>query len=522
MRAQVVIVGAGPVGSVLALELAHHDIPSLVVERSLAPPVFPKMDYLNGRTMELLRRLEVTELVRRGCVDATQPSNFLWTSCLADPPFSTWHGPPPAEAAARALEINDGTAPLEVSRRIPGNVLEELLREQIRQHPLVDIREGVNCTGVTADDSAVEVRLVDSAGSRRTVDADYLVGCDGANSTVRRGLDVDMPTAAPTTQRCSIYFRSADPRLRAHGRAFVTSTATGVTLVSRDEVDLWTASFQVDTEVSRMDDSGAVLHEKLGVDLAIDEVISVSGWQGALAVAERYRVGRVFFAGDAAHRYYPFAGLGANTGIADAVDLGWKLAARLHGWGGDRLLDSYQAERRPVALFNREMCANLLEVARRFGQLAADGASRAQLAGFLDQEAAQSSNTGIHFGYRYGASPVISHEPGKEPEWKWHEIVATTWPGGRPPSMRLADGSALFDRFGRGFALVDFSGAGEVLAKEAVRRGVPMTHLPIDDPAARAVWERDLVLIRPDHHVAWRADTAPDTWLDILNLVTGR
>ena len=519
-----VIVGAGPVGSILALELAHHDIASVVVERSVAPPVFPKMDYLNGRTMELLRRLDLTERVRRGCVDPTVTSNFVWTTGLAAPPISVWHGPSPNELARRSLEINDGTAALEVYQRIPGNVLEETLRQQVREHPLVDLREGWNCTAVNLDGPAAVAGLVDRSGTRHTIHATYLVGCDGANSAVRRSLGIDMPVAAPTTQRCSVYFRSADPRLRAHGRGFVTSTTTGVTLVSRDERDLWTASFQVPTEVSQVDDPVAVLRDKLGVDLAVDEVISVSGWQGALAVADSYRVGPVFFAGDAAHRYYPFGGHGANTGIADAVDLGWKLAARLRGWGGERLLDSYQAERRPVALFNREMCANLLEVARRFGTLAAGGASRSHLTGFLAEEAAQIGNTGIHFGYRYSGSPVISHEPGPEPAWRWHGIVPTTWPGGRAPSVRLPDGSALFDRFDREFTLVDFSAtaAGEILAKEAVRHGVPMTHLPIDDPAARTIWERDLVLIRPDHHVAWRGDAAPENWIEIVDLVTGR
>lgn len=518
MFTDVLIVGAGPVGSVLALELARHDVASMVVERSAAAPLFPKMDYLNGRTMELLRRLGLAERVRDRCVDPALPGNFVWTTGPADEPISVWYGPSPAAKAARARAVNDGSAPLESHQRIPGNVLEETLREAVRAHPLVDLREGLTCTGVDED----TVLLADESGARHAVRARYVVGCDGAGSVVRRAAGIDMPAAAPTTQRCSIYFRSADPRLRAHGRAFVTSTTTGVTLVSRDERDLWTASFQVDTEASEVDDPAGVLAGKLGFALEVDEVLCVSGWQGALAVADRYRAGPVFLAGDAAHRYYPFGGHGANTGIADAVDLGWKLAARLRGWGGESLVDSYEAERRPVAVFNREMCANLLEVARRFAALAAAGASRAQLAGFLGEESGQIANTGIHFGYRYARSPVVAHEDGPEPAWRMHEIVPTTWPGGRAPSVRLADGTSLFDRLGPAFTLVDFAGAGEVAAKEAVRHGVPVTYLPVDDPAARAVWERDLVLVRPDQHVAWRGDAVPDDWLGVVDLVSGR
>jgi hypothetical protein len=318
-----------------------------------------------------------------------------------------------------------------------------------------------------------------------------------------------MPVSAPPTRRISIYFRSADPALRPYGRAFVTTVSTGVTLVSRDEGDLWTASF----EASEVDDPVAVLRAKLRVPVAVDEVLAVSSWQGALAVADRYRAGSVFLAGDAAHQYYPFGGHGANTGIADAVDLGWKLAAVARGWAGPGLLDSYEAERRPVALFNREMSANFLEVARRFARLTADGASDAHLAGFLAQETTQVTNAGTHFGYRY-SSPAIRADDGPAPRWDWEAYVPTTWPGGRPPSLH--------DRFGTGFTLVDFTRSGEVLVKEARRRGIPMTHLLVDDPLVRAEWERNLVLVRPDQHVAWRGDGPPDDWDAVLDQVTSR
>jgi 2-polyprenyl-6-methoxyphenol hydroxylase-like FAD-dependent oxidoreductase len=517
----VLIIGAGPVGAVLALELARHGVASTVVERSHAAPLFPKMDFLNGRTMELLRRLDLADPVREVGVDTGFGANFVWTDGLNRPPIAVWPYPSPASLAA--AEATDGSAPLEPYQRIPGSVLEDLLRARLRRHPLVDLREGWTCTGVEqSGDGVVAAVREEATGATHRLTARHLVGCDGAGSVVRRSLDVAMPVTAPPTQRLSVYFRSADPALRAHGRAFVTTSSTGVTLVSRDERDAWTASFQLPADWSADDDPVAELRRRLRVDVAVDEVLAVSSWQGALAVADRYRVGSVFLAGDAAHQYYPFGGHGANTGIADAVDLGWKLAAALQGWGGPELLDSYEAERRPVALFNREMCTNMLEVARRFAVLSAAGASRAHLAGFLAEETAQVENVGIHFGYRYD-SPVIAREPGQAPPWEWRRIVPTTWPGGRPPSLRTG-GEALFDRFGPGFTLVDLSGvdAGAVLAKEAVRRGIPVAHLVVDDPAVRAVWERELVLVRPDQHVAWRGDAAPADWGAVLDLVTGQ
>ncbi|OLF09608.1 2-polyprenyl-6-methoxyphenol hydroxylase [Actinophytocola xanthii] len=522
---RVLVVGAGPVGSVLALELARHGVGSTVVDRSTAAPAFPKMDYLNGRTMELLRRLGLADEVRRGGVDTRLRSDFIWTDTLTRPPIATWHYPAPDTLAGELGEVDDGSAPLEVYQRIPGSLLENLLRRRLREHPLVDLREGWTFTDLDERPSGVVASLVArDGGARHTLHARYLAGCDGANSVVRQCRGIPMPAAGPVTSRCSVYFTSADPLLRRHGRAFVTVGAKGITLVSRDEEDTWTASFQVPTDEPFVGDPVEVMHDMLGAEFTVDEVMGVGQWQGSLAVASRYRVGPVFLAGDAAHQFYPFGGHGANTGIADAVDLGWKLAGAVHGWGGDRLLDSYEAERRPVALFNREMSADLLEVWGRFVRLAADGASRGHIGGFLDRESHQLDNLGVHFGYRYTSSPVVVHEPGPAPRWDWHRIEPTTWPGGRAPSVRLSSGTALFDRFGTGFTLVDLTGtgAGEVAVKEALGQGIPMERLAVDEAAVRAVWERDLVLVRPDQHVAWRGDTVPDDWSAVLDVVCGR
>ena len=320
-----------------------------------------------------------------------------------------------------------------------------------------------------------------------------------------------------------MYFRSGDPTLRRHGRAFVTIAARGLTLVSRDEGDTWTGSILLPDAGPLNTDPVVLMRQRLGAHFTVDEVLNVTTWEGALGVARSYRRGPAFLVGDAAHQFYPTGGHGANTGLADAVDLGWKLAACLRGWGGPALLDSYEAERRPVALFNQEMCANLMEVWRRFGRLVAAGASREHLAGFLEQEIYQLDNVGIHFGYRYSGSPVICHEDGPAPRWQWRRITPTTWPGSRPPSVRLAAGGQLFDRFGPGFTLVDFSatGLGEPMAKQADGRGVPIVHLRVDDPAAKACWERDYVLVRPDQHVAWRGDRIPDDWDAVVDRVRG-
>ncbi len=327
----------------------------------------------------------------------------------------------------------------------------------------------------------------------------------------------------PEAQHCDVYFRSRDPKLLQHGRFFLTIASRGLTLVARDGFETWTGTFPLPGDEPFDGDPIPVIQERLGLDFSVDEILTVAHWTGRLAVADSYRAGSVFVAGDAAHQFFPTGGHGANTGLGDAFDLGWKLAAVLNGWGGPALLDSYEAERRPVALFNREMCFNLLEVWRRYPALAAEGATKAQLAGFLEHERYQINNIGIHFGYRYTTSPVICHEDGAEPAWDWARIVPTTWPGSRVPSIRVHQDEEVYDLLGPELTLFDTSGsnAGKPLVDEAARLGVPLAHVSIDDENARAVWERDLVLVRPDHHVAWRGNEPPQDCTAVLNRVRG-
>lgn len=530
-EARVLVAGAGPAGAILSLELAGHGVRSRVVDRAAAPPLFPKMDYINARSMELLRRLGLADRVREGAVPAGFDADFVFLTGLDEPPVAVWRQPSPRAQAERYATAADGTGAAEPYLRITGSLLEDVLRQALREHPLVDFEEGVEVTALAQDADGVTVTLADRgeepAGRERELRVEYLVGCDGGGSAVRRALGVDQPVSGPSSSRCSVYFRSSDPLLRRHGRAFITTSARGITLVSRDEGELWTASFQIPDGTRFEGDPVAAMCEKLGEEFTVDEVLTVSHWTGTLAVTDRYREGRVFLAGDSAHQFYPFGGHGANTGIADAVDLGWKLAARLAGWGGEALLDSYEDERRPVALFNKEMSSNLLEVWRRFGQLARDGASREQLAGFLERESYQVDNSGIHFGHRYHRSRVVAAEPGPAPRWEWTGITPQVWPGGRVPALPLADGTQLFDRFGPGLTLVDLSGtgAGAPLAKRAAEQGVPLEHLTFDAAEAaaiRTVWGADLVLVRPDQHAAWRGDRLPEDGSALLDLVLGR
>jgi 2-polyprenyl-6-methoxyphenol hydroxylase-like FAD-dependent oxidoreductase len=482
------------------------------------------MDFVNGRSMELLHRLGLAEQIRALGVPADHPFTFLWLDGFDRPPLSRWTYPSVQQLRYRMAEVNDGSQPAQPYQRVLGSRLEELGRSRLQGSKLVDFRPGWTLESLTQDGFGVQAGVVDPAGRRQLLRARYLVGCDGANSAVRLAAGIGVEEPFPGVWHCDVYFRSSDPALHRHGRFFLANAAAGLTLVARDGERTWTGTFPCPGNRPFEGDPVAEVRRRLGLEFQVEEVIHVAHWQGRLGVADRYRAGRVFLAGDAAHQFFPTGGHGANTGIGDAADLGWKLAAVIGGWGGPGLLASYQVERRRVALFNREMCANLLEVWRRFPALAAHGASRGQLSAFLDRERYQVDNLGIHFGHRYTTSPVVWPEDGAEPPWEWQRIVPTTWPGARLPSVRLADGRELYDLLGPELTLIDTSGAnaGKALAGVAERLGVPVQHLPVDDDHVAGVLERPLVLVRPDQHVAWRGTDSPADGAAVLDRVRGR
>jgi len=517
----VLIVGAGPVGALLAMELAHHDVPSVVVDRSLTASRHPKMDFINGRAMEHYRRLGLADTIRAHGVPSDHLFNFQWIETLDRPPVSVWEHPSVEQTRRRMAEVNDGTAPREPYQRVIGSRLEDLGRQRLRALDLVDLREGWTFKGYTLDGDTVVAEVAGPNGVEH-LRARYLVGCDGANSAVRRAAGITMGEIGAPVEHRDVFFRSTDPILKRNGLFFLTIAARGLTLVSRDGDQLWTGTFPLFNAAERDADPVSVLYERLGVEFTVDEVLVVAHWEGRLAVADAYRAGPVFIAGDAAHQFFPTGGHGANTGIGDAVNLGWKLAAVIRGWGGETLLDSYETERRAVGLINREFCGNLLDVWRRFPALAAAGAGRARLAAFLERERYQIDNTGIHFGDSYRGSPVVAAEE-DVPAWEWTTIVPTTAPGLRLPSVRLADGTELHDLLGPELTLLDGSGskAGAAIADEAAGRGIPLTYVVIDDAHVRSVLERPLVLVRPDQHVAWRGDVCPADPGSVLDLACG-
>jgi hypothetical protein len=329
-----------------------------------------------------------------------------------------------------------------------------------------------------------------------------------------------------------VHFKSRDlTRLHRQGQFWHIFFSHGCAIISQDEVDTWTAHMGVglDTDTSTLDPE-EVVYKVLGgsagpYPIKIDQILVTSSWRPNICLVDKYisPKGRVFLSGDAAHQNIPTGGYGMNTALGDSFDIGWKVGAVLAGYGGPALLQSYETERRPVAERNIEHSGVHWTVQTTWWgwcatpsitSQAQDGKElRARIADYVLQHDGENKDQGIELGYRYTGSPVIvADEEGKEPPWEKSHYIPSTWPGARAPHVFLKDGkTSIFDLFGTGreYSLVDFTNDGRYIrrfAPVAKKLSIPLKTIHLhEEEHARAIWERDAVLVRPDDHVAWRA-----------------
>lgn len=516
----VLIAGAGPVGMTLALELARHGVPSRMFERAYTTTRHPKMDITNGRSMELFRRLGLANKLRVAGVPESHPLDVAWVTSMSGHELHRFKYPPPQELRARYHATNDGAQPLEPAMRVSQIVVEPILQAAVQANPLIDARWGIAVEAAGQSGSGVWIDVRDRKSDRtQRIEGAYLAGCDGGNSAVRAATGIGLEGDAGVANRYMIHFRSDERALlQRFGVAWHYQSPAG-TLIAQDDVDTWTlhARFPdaVDPDsVNPMD----TLRAFLGADIAA-EILVANPWKPHLLLADAYRHGRVFLAGDAAHQYIPTGGYGMNTGIGDAVALGWMLAATLNGWGEPDLLQAYEAERRPIGRINRGWSAahtglrlDIMAAYQAHPNAAEDPGVRASLAAAIaDLGNLENEAWGVEFAYRYDDSPLIapaaaadlSAPPPDDPA----SIPAAAWPGMRAPSFILPDGQALFDLFDpSGFTMLCFNPALDTTVMQ--QAGAPVKRVDIALEAARDVYGADLALIRPDGHMAWRGGVA--------------
>ncbi|MGW8815904.1 FAD-dependent monooxygenase [Gordonia terrae] len=539
-RRSVIIAGAGPVGMTLALELSMYGVKSTLIERNPATTTFPKMDLTNARSMELLDRLGIAEEIRAAGVDAHHSHDVIFATSMAGQQVGHWKYPSVDDMTQWIGSVNDGTTPSQAWQRVTQIEVERLLMRRCLADGNIEVVRPWRVSAVTQDSSGAHVQITSAETSEvLELEADYVVGCDGAGSVVRRAMGLTMEGDRGVISFCQVHFKSNDlETLHAHGQFWHTFFVGGGVgaIIAQDERDTWTLQTSAIMDGVRTEDidKQELLDTACGRHLEIDEVLQSSVWHANVLVADRYRDGRLFVAGDAAHEVIPTGGYGLNTGFGDVFNLGWKLAAVVNGSGGDVLLDSYEVERRPVAVTARDWSFKHLNVHVNAQQLVnpdlinADTPEgeqhRRELFDYFASNTGEHESYGVEMGYRYDGSPVVVADDSPLTEVDGGAYTPSTLAGARAPHVRLSDGRSIHEYFRDSFTLVSFMGsdAADALVREAAAAGMPLKVVAIDDANARSVYERDLVLVRPDGHVAWRGNALPEDVAGLVQIVSGR
>lgn len=529
--AQIFISGAGPVGMVLALDLARRGIRSTVVERRSAgeaPSV--KCNHVAARTMEAFRRLGIADDVRAGGLPADYPNDCVYRTTV-----TRGHEITRIPIPARAERWTDFDGPdtwwptAEPPHRINQIYLEPILFEHASAHPLITLLNRHELVEATQDADGVDLiyRDIDS-GTERRARAAYLIGCDGGRSLVRKTIGATL-SGDPVVQRVqSTYIRAPKLLEMMHGRPgwmnlSLNPRRSGNT-VAIDGKEKWLIHCYLYEHEEDFDaiDRDASIRTILGVGDDFDyEVIANEDWIGRRLIADKFRDRRMFICGDSAHLWVPYAGYGMNAGIADAMNLSWLLAATLNGWGGQNLLDAYEAERLPIteqvshyamnhalgAIAHRREVPADIEEESAGGEAARAGLGEKVYALNVQQYCCG----GLNFGYYYPDSPVIAYDGELQPAYSMAGFEQSTVPGCRTPHFWRRGGRSAYDDFGADYTLLRFDPAIDVTPMLAAAKaaGVPVKLVDIAADERTQVYRHALLLSRPDLHVAWRGDTVP-------------
>ena len=528
----ILIVGGGPVGLALASDLGLRGASCMLIEQGEGQPDHPRATALNSRSMEFMRRWGIADAVHA----AGAPDDFPHTALYC----TTFAG---YEIARIERPGHGGRAPIQASPERPQRCnqmfLDPILTKLARSFDKVELRHSCRLESVTEAGDHVIATVHDRKNDRRfQIAARYLIDCSGGRSVIRQALGIEMSGSAYTGNFLSIFVRA--PELWNHhgmGKAalvtFVDAKGLWRNLISLDGRELYRLGVTGKEYYDAPDqvDAEALFRGAMGKDVP-HEILSVRRWVARNVVADRYRHGRIFLAGDAAHLNHPAAGLGLNTGLGDVVDLGWKLSAMLPGWGGAQLLDSYEPERRPVGLRNighADVSHSNERTQPTHPEIAMDTPAGAEARRKMGEDLVRIQTRrvitdGLALGYQYVPSPIVCSGGPAPPPSSTVEYHPTTFPGSRAPHAWLSDRRSTIDLFGNGFTLLRL-GAGvpqsSALERAFAERCVPLITVSIVDPAIGTLYERALVLVRPDGHVAWRGDEVPADPLAIVDHVRG-
>jgi 2-polyprenyl-6-methoxyphenol hydroxylase-like FAD-dependent oxidoreductase len=535
MDSEVLIVGAGPTGLTLAIDLGRRGVRCTLIEQKEQPAFLPKMERVNARSMEIYRRMGLAQKIRNAGLRADCPMDVYIVLSLTEPPLLHLPYPSVAQAQSHTRATNDGTLPLEPYQLISQYTLEPLLKTVAEAMPCLTVRFGWEFVSLRQNAQGVTAAIRSVTGEVQEVRAAYLVGCDGGASAVRKELGIGLAGEGNLLELRQALFRCDELFARlpigsgpGHGRHYHVADEKATFLIMQDSTKHWTLHSVLDSDAAMR----TQFERTVGIPVKY-EMLSCAPWRQNLLLADDYGKGRVFVAGDAVHLVIPTGGLGMNSGVGDAIDLSWKLAATLAGWGGPNLLKSYEAERRQIGERNVG-ASRYATIGRRkwramwrpnIREDSADGAeTRSKLSAIADVEQRKSNEMiGAELGYRYVDSPIICNVPGG-PEHLFREYQPTTWPGARLPHVWLDDGTPIQDRIPDGYTVLVLGGTKADpggLAAALRARGAPVTVLKVPDNSAREIYGYDLILVRPDLHVVWRGHSGPDDPAGIAATATG-
>jgi len=535
----VLVVGGGSVGLSLTAELGWRGIRTLLVEQSEGLNPHPRANAVANRTMEYYRRWHIDGQITDAGIPPDQPADYYWISRFDGHELHRISLPP----FKKIKEVHDTGGYVKEEhtwspylKTITGqNEVETVLHDFACALPSAELRFRHQLLDFEQDEAGVSCTLREAETNKTSVvRCRYLVGCDGGRSTIRRKLNIALSGRSDLARFVSIYFRAPNFKdCQKFGRAniyfplhknhagFILNWDSGTTFTYHlilKETEAW-------SEIDPKEKIEAVL----GVSTDLD-VISVQPWTAHALVADQYRSNRVFLAGDAAHLFTPTGGFGMNTGVSDAINLGWKLAAMVEGWGGDRLLDSYFPERHPVGVRNTQEAADcfdrLFGVMRYGDELDAESEAgeklRAALREDLKDQEKLIASSGTLLGFRYNDSPIILGDGTRETKDDPRHYIPTARPGHRAPHIWLSEGVSILDEFGQGFTFISFNDDDvSVLQGVSAGLGMPMKYVQIKNDEAKQLYDCEYAIIRPDMIVAWRSDELPQDIHALFDLIRG-
>ncbi|HUH87963.1 MAG TPA: FAD-dependent oxidoreductase [Pusillimonas sp.] len=542
-QVSVAIVGGGPCGLMLANELGRRGISAVLVDDKPSTAFNPQANATQARSMEHYRRLGFSEEIRNLGLPNDFPTDIAYFTRFADHELARFSLPSAAEAKKRIHSLSGSWSAAELPHRVSQKYVEQVMRNQAQKLPGISINYGWRMTAFEdkGDKVVIDVESIED-GRKHRIEAAYMVGADGPRSQTREQLgfrytgETGIKRDFMGGRMYAVYARAPEfYNVVPHARAWMNvcvnpeRRAFMATVDGKGEFAFHTQlKDDEDENMLTEDDARRMFQAGVGKDIPV-EILSHGTWTaGHSLVSDGMQKGRVFLGGDAAHLFTPTGGLGYNTAVEDAVNLGWKLAAVLKGQAHPALLDSYQAERRPLAVRNTGYARKfadslgLFKPAPEIEEDSPAGEAAREVAGqhMAAHGRAEFNIPGITFGGRYDGSPVIVSDGTTPPPDSANEYTATACPGGRPPHMWLDEARSLYDVFGFNWTLMCMGAHNDAAAFEdaAKARGLDLTVLQV--PQARDLYEADHALIRPDQIVGWRGSNG-DNASQVFDILLG-